>query len=133
MGFAHVDLEMRFAGPFFLVAAAIIIFAAAGIIGVLLAPPNQGSWDNTAKAVGFATAIAAGIFAPISSLYMAVFQARITTNLRRLESEYTREVENLKSTLAAGLEVKKALIAGKVRAFDQMLTAAHFFYYVIRK
>jgi hypothetical protein len=124
---------LRSPSPFIIFALAIILFAAAGAIGVSVAPPVNGSWDNTAKAVGVAVSIAAGIFSPIASIFMAVYQAKITASLRQLEMQYTREVENLKSTLATGLEVKKALIAGKVRAFDQMLTAAHFFYYVIRK
>src|SRR5271169_4176735 len=58
MEFARVDHEMRSVSPWVFIGAAILLFAVAGVLGYLVAPPTHGSWDNRAKAVGVAMAIA---------------------------------------------------------------------------
>jgi hypothetical protein len=117
-----------------IIGAAALGYAGALVLVYHFVPPSpQGSWDDTVKAAAVAVSLVTALVAPISTIFMALYQARITSDLERLKTDYTREVENLKAALSARLEMKKALIAGKVRAFDQTLSAAHFFYYVIRR
>jgi hypothetical protein len=119
--------------PLDLIFGAIIWFALFAIFAIVFFPPTNGVWTETIKAVGAAVAIAGGIFAPMSAIVMARYQYQLTTDLEKLKTEYVQQVEHLRSNLSTGLEVKKALIAGKIRAFDTMLTSAHFFYYVVRQ
>ena len=44
---------------------------------------------------------------------MARYQSQLTGDLEQLRAAYGQQVEVLKSNLSTGLEVKKALIAGK--------------------
>jgi hypothetical protein len=85
------------------------------------------------KAIGAGLGIATAIFAPISGIVMAKYQAQLTYRLESLKADYTSEIEQLRSSLAAGLEVKKALIAARIRAFDSMLTSAYYFYFILRQ
>lgn len=117
----------------FLILGAGIVYAAALILVFHFVPPSGGSWDNTVKAAGVAISVATAVIGPVITIYMVIYQARVTSDLEALKTDYVKEVENLKAALSARLEVKKALIAGKVRAFDQMLGAAHFYSYAIRK
>jgi hypothetical protein len=119
--------------PMDLVFGAILWFGLVALITWAFVPPHGGNWTDTAKAIAAATGIATGIFAPISAIVMAKYQSQLTNNLEGLRKDYTREIEELKSSLSAGVEVKKALIAGRIRAFDTMLTAAHFFHFVLRQ
>ncbi len=111
--------------PMDLVFGAIVWYVVAALIAWAIVPPN-GGWTDTAKVIGATMGIATAIFAPISAIVLARYQAQLTGSLGA-------ELEELKSVLLAGLEVKKALIAGRIRAFDTMLTSAHFFYYVLRQ
>jgi hypothetical protein len=119
--------------PLHLIFGAVIWYVAFIFFTVIFYPPNGGSWEETFKALGVTISVATGLFAPISAIVMARYQGQVTADLEKLKVSYAREVEVLKSSLSSGLEVKKALIAGRIRAFDSMLTAAHFFYYVIRQ
>jgi hypothetical protein len=104
---------------------ALVIYGIAVAAAVIQVPPTD-KWEDTVKALGVAVAVATGIFGPISSIILARFQAHIA-------SVSAQELERLKAALSTSLEVNKALIAGRVRAFDAMLTAAHFLYFAIRK
>src|SRR5215469_18741611 len=117
----------------YLIIGGIIWFGVCAWIAITLVPPEKGVWTETFKAIGVAAAVAGGLFSPVASIATARYQKGLTEDLEALKADYTKEVERLKNSLSAGLEVKKALIAGKVRAFDQMLTAAHFFYYTLRQ
>ena len=115
-----------------LIAGAAIFYGIVIVATIGMDPPIKGDWSDTFKALGVAIAAATGVFAPISAIVMARYQSQITADLERLKLSYNKEIESLKMSLSTNLEVKKALIAGRVRAFDTMLTAAHFFYFVLR-
>lgn len=117
----------------YLIIGGVVWFGFCAFIAIILVPPDNGVWTETFKAIGVAAAVAGGLFSPIASIATARYQKGLTADLESLKTDYTKEVERLKNSLSAGLEVKKALIAGKVRAFDAMLTSAHFYYFVIRQ
>ena len=96
-------------------------------------PPTAGGWTETAKATGAGLGVSTAIFAPVAAIVMARYQAQLTASLEELKAGTALELERLKTALATGLEVRKALVAGRIRAFDSMLTAGHFFYYVLRQ
>lgn len=117
--------------PFLTAIVALFALVALGVI--LTVPPSQAQWPETIKAVGVALGAATGVVAPFMAVVMVRYQQQVTGELERLKSEYASQVEILKGSLSENLELRKAEVAGQVRAFDSMLTAAHFFYFVIRE
>jgi hypothetical protein len=112
--------------PTDLVVGAAIFYIVAALFAGAVVPPTGGNWASTFKAVGAALGIAAAIFAPISAIVLARYQAQLTRDLGT-------EIERLKNALSAGLEVRKALITGRASSFNTLLSAAHFFYYALRQ
>ena len=102
-----------------------IVFWLLFVIGgtVLWAPPVPGNAAEFLKTLGLSSSIATGLVAPFLAIHMARYQRHVTVEPERLRSDYTRDIEVLKSSLS---ENRKAEIAGQVKAFDAMLSAAHF-------
>lgn len=112
---------------------AVLAFSIAVLAAIASTPPVGSNWTETIKSVGVGVAAAAGIVTPILTIMMARYQQALTSELERLKASYTQDIEILKNSLSENLEIRKVEIAGQVRAFDAMLNAAHFFYFVLRE
>lgn len=113
--------------------AIVLLFALVALGAILAVPPSQAQWSETIKAIGLALGAATGVVAPFMAMVMVRYQQQVTGELERLKADYVSEIELLKGSLSENLELRKAEVAGQVRAFDALLTAAHFFYFVIRE
>jgi hypothetical protein len=108
---------------------AVIVYGAAAVLTYLI---SGADWQKFLYYITPAFGIATAFYAPLTLIFSARYQQELTRQLESLKNDFVRYNDLLKAEYARELEIDKALITGRVKAYDVLLTAAFMVYHALQ-
>jgi hypothetical protein len=120
---------MSYSHSLFYVLFAIIVYGVAAILTYVIAGSD---WQKFLYYITPAFGAATALYAPFTLMFSARYQQGLTRQLEALKNDFIRYNDLLKAEYARELELEKAIITGRVKAYDLLLTAAFMVHHVLQ-